>query len=364
MKKTIFRIAALLLVLLTVLAALAACGEEPDPNEPMDLASLKLSRYIKLGDYASLPFELEVKRVTEADVADAIEEFKASLSSYEEYKDPVARATEEFDYLSIRYVGRVEGDVVAEAPAESPQYLLLADGNGFDASVNQALRGVRVGDTVFAERQLENDSERFGEHAGKTIVYEITLQAILGHYTFVEMTDEVVKEKTGYETVEAYRAALSTILDEERKAAALATIYQTIWDTACQNAKVRKYPEHQVAYYYNAFYGNYAYIAYQSGLPVETVLAQYGVDEKGIREKAKDSTREELFFYAFVQENGLEVTDEEYAARVGDIAKGQNMTVEELEKEYGTEDIRESMLFDEAIVFLANTVDVNYIYVD
>ncbi len=363
MKKTIFRIFAVVLVLLLALSAFVACGEKKNANEPMDLLSLKLSRYIDLGDYASLPFELEIKRVTDADVENAIEEFKASLSSYEEYKEPVSRPTEEYDYLSISYVGRVDGDIVAEAPAESPQYLLLADGNNYYEGINEALRGICVGDTVFAERQLEN-TENFGEYAGKTIIYEIKLQAILGHYTFVEMTDEVVKEKTGYETVEAYRTALYTILDEARKAEALATIYQKIWDTAVENAKVRKYPKHQVEYYYNAFYGNYAYIAYQSNLPVETVLAQYGVDEKGIRDKAEESTREELFFYAFAQENGLEVTDEEYAARVGGIAEGKGVSVEALEAEYGKKDIRDSMLFDEAIVFLANTVDVNYIYVD
>jgi len=363
MKKTIFRTLALMLMLLLALSAFVACGEKQDPNEPMDLSSLKLSRYIKLGDYTSLPFELEVKRVTDADVERAIEEFKAGLSSYEEYGEPVSRVTEDYDYLSISYVGRVDGEVVDTAPPESPQYLLLVDGNGYYDWINAALRGICVGDTVFAEGQLA-EQEGYGEYAGKTIVYEIKLQAILGHYTFVEMTDEVVEEKTGYASVEEYRAALYTLLDEARKEAALATIYQKIWDTAVENAKVRKYPRHQVEYYYNAFYGNYAYIAYQKNLPVEMVLAQHGLDEKGIRDMAEQSTREELFYYAFVQENGLEVTDEEYAARVGGIATGQGVSVEVLEAEHGKEDIRDSMLFDEAIVFLANIVDVNYIYVD
>ena len=40
----------------------------------------------------------------------------------------------------------------------------------------------------------------------------------------------------------------------------------------------------KVKYYYNAFYGNYTYIAYQNGVSLDTVLAQYGVDKDKIRD--------------------------------------------------------------------------------
>ena len=129
-------------------------------------------------------------------------------------------------------------------------------------------------------------------------------------------------------------------------------------------SEIKKYPKKQVEYYYNAFMGNYAYIAYQNGVTLDTVLAQYGVDEARVKEMAEASCAEDLFYYALVQAHGLEVTDEEYDARVGEIAANQSMTVEELETEYGKEYIRDSMLYDEAILFVANAVNVNYVYVD
>ncbi len=362
MKRRLLTAAVLVLALVLSLAALVSCGEKVKENGSLDLLNMDLTPYIELGDYRSLPFELEIKKVTEADVEGAIEEFKASLASYEEYVDaPVNRATIENDYLMISYVGRVDGEIVDQSPSSAPQYLLLADGNGYYDWINSALRGVFVGDTVIAEGQLA-ERENYGEYSGKIIVYEITLEAILGHYTFTELTDEVLFERTGYSSLEEYREALYGILEQERKQAALATIYQEAWEKAQELSKILKYPKKQVNYYYNAFYGNYSYIAYQNNVTVDVVLAQYGLDEDKVRDMAEQSTAEELFYYALVQAEGLTVTDEEYAERVTGIAEGQGVSVEELEAEYGKDYIRDSMLYDEAIIFLANAVDVTYTY--
>ena len=366
MKKTYFasmRVMGWLLLLSLLLAALASCAKVNE-NGSLDLLNMDMTKYITLGDYRATPYELEVKKVTDADVEEALQEFEIGLSSYEDYIEaPVSRPTEKNDYLQISYIGRIDGDVVDQSPESSPQYLLLADGNGYYDWFNAALYGISAGDTVFAEGQL-GESETYGEYAGRTIIYEITLVAIMGHYTFTEMTDAVVKEKTGHESIEAYREALYTELLETRKEEALASVYQDAWDKAQACSTIKKYPRKQVNYYYDAFYGNYAYIAYQNGVSLDTVLAQYGVDKQKIREMAKASCAEDIFYYALVQAEGLEVTDEEYAERVGGIADGQGMSIEELEIEYGKEYIRDSMLYDEAILFVAHAANVNYIYVD
>jgi len=359
---TFGRVCALALALVLCLSALISCGEKTKKDGTLDLLHMDLTPYITLSDYRALSYELTVKRVTEADVDNAVEEFKASLSEYEDLAGAtVERATIENDYLLISYVGRIGGEVVDESPKSSPQYLLLADGNGYYDWINSALRGVYVGETVIAEGQLA-DSENYGEYAGKTISYDITLEAILGHYTFHELTDALLMEKTGYATLEEYRAALYGILEAQRKQEALATIYTDAWEKAQDTSTVLKYPQKQVDYYYDAFMGNYSYIAYQNGLTLGAVLAQYGLDESKVRDMARKSTAEELFYYAFVQVEGLEVTDEEYAERVGGIAEGQSMSVEELEAEYGKDYIRDSMLYDEAIMHLASIVNVTFTY--
>ena len=352
------------MALALLMMSLASCGEKVREDGSLDLLHMDLSPYIELGDYRSLTFSLAVKKVTDADVENAVDEFKAGLSEYEDLAGKtVERATVDNDYLLISYVGTIDGDVVDESPSSAPQYLLLADGNGYYDWINSALRGVYVGQTVYAEGQLA-ENESYGEYAGRTIVYEIKLEAILGHYTFTELTDAVVLEKTGYENLEKYREALYGILEEQRKQEALATIYQNAWEQALEGSKILKYPEKQVDYYYNAFLGNYAYTAAQSGITLDALLVQKGLDGNKVRDMARKSTAEELFYYALVQAEGLEVTDEEYAARVGGIAEGQGATVEQLEAEFGKEYIRDSMLYDEAILHLANIVNATFTYID
>ncbi len=364
-KKFLVTIRAIGLVLTLLLSVLAvSCGQKVNENGSLDLLHMDLTPYITLGDYRALPYELSVKTVTDADVEEALQDFEIGLSSYEDYIEaPVSRPAMENDYLQISYVGRIDGDVVDQSPESSPQYLLLANGNGYYDWINSALLGAEVGETVIAEGQLDQN-ENYGEYAGRTITYEIKLVAIMGHYTFIEMTDEVVKEKTGHESIEAYREALYTELLDARKEEALASIYKDAWDKAQECSAIQKYPKKQVNYYYNAFYGNYSYIAYQNNVSLDVVLAQYGVDKAKIREMAEASCAEDLFYYALVKAEGLEVTDEEYAERVGEIARGQGVSVEELEAEFGKEYIRDSMLYDEAILFVAHAVDVNYIYVE
>ena len=355
-----------LVLTLILLVSAVSCGQKLNENGSLDLMNMDLTKYITLGDYRATAYELSVQAVTEADVETAITTLQAELynENYEDYIEaPVSRATMDNDYLQISYVGRIDGEIVDQSPSDSPQYLLLVDGNGYYDWINAALRGVYPGDTVIAEGYL-GDGENYGEYAGRLISYEITLVAILGHYTFSELTDAVVMEKTGFPSLEAYRAALPEILLEMRREAALSAYYQDAWEKAQTASTIHKYPKKQVNYYYNAFYGNYAYIAYQNNVSVDVVLAQYGVDKDRIREMAELSCAEDLFYYALVQAEGLEVTDAEYAERVGSIAEGQGMSVEELEAEYGKEYIRDSMLYDEAILFVAHAANVNYIYVE
>ena len=355
-----------LILMLVLLVSSVSCGQKVNENGSLDLMNMDLTKYITLGDYRATAYDITVKAVTEADVEAAITTLQVEHynESYEDYVgNPVSRAAEENDYLQISYVGWIDEEIVDQSPSDSPQYLLLVDGNGYYDWFNEALRGVYPGETVMAEGYL-GEGENYGEYAGRFISYEITLVAILGHYDFSELTDAAVMEKTGFPSLEAYRAALPEILLEARREAALSAYYQDAWEKAQACSAIKKYPKKQLNYYYNAFYGNYAYIAYQNGVSVDVVLAQYGVDKARIREMAELSCAEDLFYYALVQAEGLEVTDEEYAERVGSIAQGQGMSVEALEAEYGKEYIRDSMLYDEAILFVAHAASVNYIYVE
>lgn len=371
MKRNVFyvrRFLAMAIGLLTLCAALVGCGGiKTNPNGSLDLSHADLTPYVTLGQYKALAVDLAITRVSDEEVESAYRDFTDSLITYEDYtadgKEPVMRATEENDYLEVSFTGYRDGEEFEDGSAEGQKVLLAAD-NGYIEWFVKDLYGILPGTTVETTGTLPDDEDHYGDFAGATVTYKITLDAIIGHYTFPEVTDELVKEKTGCETIEEYREYLYTAIEASKKAELADSIYEKVCDMVIQNATFLKLPEKQVAHYYDLYYGTYVDFARENGYEVDDLLEKVGTSREELRKMAEESTKEDLVFYAIMQAEGIEVTDEEYAEGVAVYASGQQVSVEELEKQYGKEYILDCLLFDETLVFLAENAEVTYSYTD
>ena len=352
-----------LLALVCLLGTLVGCGEKAREEGGLDLLQMNLAPYVSLAQYKGIEHTLEVAAVTDEEVNQSISSFLSTLITFDDYSlDPVSRPTEENDYIQLRYVGKMDGEVFDDGSAES-MFMLLSKDNGYFEWLNEALYGVLPGETVTATGSLPDD-ENYGDLAGREVVYDLTVEAILRHYHFVEITEELLLEKTGCRTEEEYRAQLRAELEEAKKEIALDSIHQTLWDKVLEESTVIKYPQKHVKHYYDSYYGYYEYYAAANNYPVATVLAQAGKTLEDIQAAAEASAKEDLVYYAIVQAEGLEITDEEYAERVGGIADGQDMTVEELEETYGKDYIVDCMLYDEMLAFLYEHAQISFVFAE
>ncbi len=353
------RLTALLLLLGLVFAA---CGDiKTLENGSLDLLHADLDPYIELGQYKELPISLTIDRVTEDEIESAFLQFTDSLGSFEDYTDaPVDRPTTENDFLRISFKGYY-GTELFEGGSSEDESILLAENNGFIDWFEDNLYGVRVGDTVITSGTLP-DIEGYGEMANKFVTFHITVLEIVGHYSFVEITDELVREKTGYDSIEAYKAYLGEAIEAQKKAEGAETVYEKVLAAAVDNATLLKYPEKQVEYHYNSFYSYYEYYAVQNGYTTEQLLELAGTNTEEIREAAEISTKEDLVFYAIVQAEKLTITDEEYAEGAAEYAAAQKTSLEALEEQYGKDYIIDCLLYDEMIMFLAKEAVVTYQY--
>ena len=352
-----------LLALVCLLGAFVGCGKKQRKEGGLDLLKMNLAPYVELAQYKGIEYTLEVAAVTDEEVQESFDSFLATLVTFEDYSlDPVMRPTMEDDYIQLRYVGTMDGEVFDDGSVDS-MFMLLSEDNGYFEWLNEALYGVMPGETVTASGTMP-EHENYGELAGREVVYELTLEAILRHYNFVEATDEIIFEKTGYKTEQEYRDFLRTELEEAKKEIARENIHQTLWDKVLEESSVLKYPKEHVDYYYDSYYGYYGYYAEENGYDVALVLAQAGKTLADIEAAAKDSAKEDLVYYAIVQAEGLEVTDEEYAARAEGYAKGQDMSVAELEETYGKDYIVDCMLYDEMLAFLYDNAQISYVYAE
>lgn len=358
--KTVKAVCAVL-ALVCLLAFCVGCGEKTREEGGLDLLNMNLSPYIELVRYKGVAHTLEVPSVTDAEVQEAFNSFTSTLTTFEDYSlSPVSRPTMENDYIQLRYVGKLDGEVFDDGSVES-MFMLLSKDNGYFDWLNEALYDVMPGETVTATGNMP-DHENYGELAGREVVYELTLEAILRHYTFAELTEDLLLEKTGCRTEEEYREKLRSELDQAKKEIAQEGIYQTLWDKVLEESKVLKYPQKHVKYYFDSYYGYYEYLAAENGYPVATILAQAGKTVEDIQKAAEESAKEDLVYYAIVQEQKLSVTDEEYAERIEGYAKEQDMSAEELEETYGKDYIVDCMLYDEMLTFLFENAQITYTY--
>lgn len=384
MKNIFIKLAALALVL-CVCAALAACGdgntadttvaggadgtngagdttapeetrdlagEEGDTYAQMDYTAEDLSKYITLGQYKGLSVLAPRPIVSDADIDAELQSIIDANTTYEPYDVHVTdRVTQAGDFVNIDYVGTMDGEVF-EGGSNEGDSVVLSENNGYIDWFEDDLYGIMPGTTVKSTGKFP---ENYHEHlAGKEVTFEITLNYIAGHYTIPELTDEFIKEKTGRETLDEYKEFLRGILQEESDAEYEITRFQTMWQVILDNAKIINLPESQVMYYYTSQRSMYEAYAAQYGYTYEEFLAEAGVDDSYIVEMVEARVKEEVVFYSVVKAENIEVTQEDYANGILQYAEEQGMSESALVEQYGEDYIRECVLWDKLMVYLAS----------
>lgn len=156
------------------MTALLACSMLLTSCGSFDYAKEDLSKYIELGTYKGLKFEVaEVKPVDDEAVADYLEEEYADFVSTElQDADYVAK---DGDTVNISYVGKIGGEAFEGGTAEK-QDLKLGSDNYIDGFAD-GLVGAKAGDVKTLNLKFPAD---FGkdELNGKDVVFEVTVHSV------------------------------------------------------------------------------------------------------------------------------------------------------------------------------------------
>ena len=125
-----------------------------------------------------------------------------------------------------------------------------------------------------------------------------------------------------------------------------------VWAKVVENSEIKKYPEHQVSYYFEQSRAKYEYLAREGNDTYENILAGLGVSEEDMWNEARALTRDDLVFAALVKAENISLSDadkknnfEKYVKKfVLDYGYG-----EEYVRENMSEQIYETMLFDKTL---------------
>lgn len=125
-----------------------------------------------------------------------------------------------------------------------------------------------------------------------------------------------------------------------------------VWARVLEGAEIKKYPEHQVDYYFQQSKAKYEYLAKNGNDTYENILAGLGVTEEDMMAEARELTRSDLVFAALVEAEDIALSEadkennfDKYVEKfVGDYGYG-----EEYARENMSEQIYETMLFDKML---------------
>ena len=130
---------------------------------------------------------------------------------------------------------------------------------------------------------------------------------------------------------------------------------QIAWDTILENSTVISLPEEAVKYYYDNYVEYYKEIAENSNYTYEEYLEAESITDEMLRNNANECVKNDIIFYTIIKNEGLSVTDEEYTEYLEEIADANGTTSENIEKYYGKEYIKQSMLYEEVLDIIYNS---------
>lgn len=345
--------------------------DDPVTYEPMDFLSEDMTKYVTLGQYKGIEIKVDSLTASESDID---LELHVLLCQNEEYtKVRSGKVTERtifnFDYTG--YLLNEDGSLGSKFDGGSSTNQLAyidgtnfitvsADGTGsFIDGFAQGIIGATVGTTFNIDVTFPANYGA-SDLAGKKVVFEIKLNFIAK----TEPTDEAINYITSgtYKTVKEIRQYFKETIESNIKSHA----EEQIWNTIMANATFIEIPQQQFDYMYNMFveeveYYVAMYAMYGMTYTFDQMLQMFGfANTEALKEYTKDYVKNDVIYYAIMQAENIQVTDEEYRAFLDTIIEQTGKTEEEILATYTEEYIKEQIMYDKTydLVMTENKVVV------
>ena len=241
------------------------------------------------------------------------------------------RAAQNGDIVNIDFVGTVDGVKFDGGEAEGFD-LTLGSGQFIPGFEDQVV-GMNIGESkdvnvTFPENyQAENLK-------GKAAVFAVKLNKIQGK-ELPEVTDEFIKEATGSETVEEYKAKTKERLQAQADRRSNDATENSILEAIAANTEA-EIPQAMIEREIDGLVQKFEYQLMYQGLKLQDYLDFLKVTaeefRKNYEEQAKKNVLSQLIISQLIKEENIEATDEEVDAKVAEQAESVNKTAEEYKK--------------------------------
>ena len=325
-------------------------SEAENAEEPGERPDYRALDYVTLGEYKSLSVIVDPITVTEQEIEDSI---RGEVESQDKYTRREDGTVQEGDIANIDYEGKKDG--VAFDGGTAQGYDLTIGSGSFIDGFESGLIGVKVGDTVDLNLTFP---ENYGsaELAGQDVVFTVTVNCVK---EMPEITGELVSELSdgAYSTVDGYRVYMKELLQKNKEEEQEYTILMDLMTQLYNTCTINEYPQELVDYSVSSMHKVYEDYAAMYGMTVEDMVSSFGLTmdefDEMVVENVKENLQQELILKAIAEQEGLLVSDEEYAEGTAGYAEKYGYgSAEEFEADYDRATIEMSLMMDKVMEFV------------
>lgn len=307
-------------------------------------ATITVKPEVKVEGYKGLKANKPSSAVSDEDVQKELEhlqERNARMVS-------VDRPAEMGDTVTFDYEGFVDG--VAFEGGKGEDHALVLGSGQFIPGFEEGL----VGATVDGELDVNvtfPEEYHAAELAGKPAVFKCKIHKI-EKKELPEIDDELIKDGTDFDTVEAFKEDAKKRIGEQREKAAQDAVDEQLVDglIGCMTADI---PDAMIENTINDRIQDFAYRLQSQGLSLEMYRQYTGMDDKAFRdsfrEQAEKQVKVRLALEAVAKAEGIELSDEDIEAEYARFAEQYKMPVEQIRAAIPEKALREDLSVSKAM---------------
>lgn len=263
---------------------------------------------VTLGEYKGLEATKDAPQVTDEEVQEQLDKMLAQQAKMVVAPEGTEIATD--DFAIIDFLGKVDG--VAFEGGEGKAHPLQIGSNSFIPGFEDQLIGAKVGDDVEVKVTFP-ETYFVDELQGKEAIFEVHVHDIKRKEQ-PELTDEVAKEISPFETVEQLKVELRKKMEADKANAAQEKYNQELLDQAVANATV-DIPELMIEQRIDNMIQELDMRMAGRGMNVNSFLQMSGKTMEEFREEYRTSAtknvKTDLVLETIVDAEKLEVTEDD-----------------------------------------------------
>ena len=304
---------------------------------------------VKIGSYKGMKIKEFAYNVEDADVDKEIERLLDRNARKTEVSD---RPCQNGDTVNIDFVGTIDG--VKFDGGEAAGFDLTLGSGQFIPGFEDQVVGMNVGESRDVNVRFPENYQA-EELKGKDAVFAVKLNSVKGK-ELPELTDAFIKDATGSETIEEYKAKTKERLQQQADKNSLDATENSILDAISATAEA-EIPQAMIEREIDGLVQKFEYQLMYQGLKLQDYLDFIKTTKEEFRknyeEQAKKNVLNQLVISQIIKDEKIEATDEEVEAKVAEQAASVDKSAEEYKKgmdprqyDYIKSDIIITKLFD------------------